>query len=88
MSAECLFTRLVRERKEEIKKILGSDSDIVEKVVMLRRFAREANRAIKNVFFRKRKQSRPAIKGRIMGHTIHVGESRDITLLSPLRHLA
>ncbi len=49
MSAECLFTRLVRERKEDIKKILGSESDIVEKVVMLRRFAREIARKYFNI---------------------------------------
>lgn len=40
MPQECLFTRLIRERKDEIRDILGSESDIVEKVVMLRRLAR------------------------------------------------
>lgn len=38
---EALFTRLMREKKDDIHKILGSDSDIVEKVVILRRMARE-----------------------------------------------
>ncbi len=49
MSAECLFTRLIREKKEDIKKILESDSDIVEKVVMLRRFARGIARKYFNI---------------------------------------
>ena len=49
MPAECLFTRLVREKKNDIKKILESDSDIVEKVVMLRRFAREIARKYFNI---------------------------------------
>lgn len=49
MSAECLFTRLVREKKDNIKKILGADSDIVEKVVMLRRLARDIARKYFNI---------------------------------------
>ncbi len=49
MSEECLFTRLIRERKENIKQILGSGSDIVEKVVMLRRLAREISKKYFNI---------------------------------------
>jgi hypothetical protein len=49
MSDECLFTSLIRERKDNIKQILGSDSDIVEKVVMLRRLAREIARKYFNI---------------------------------------
>ncbi len=41
MSEECLFTKLIRERKDKIKEIMESESDIVEKVVILRRLARE-----------------------------------------------
>ncbi len=33
MAEECLFTRLVRGRKDDLNKILESGSDIVEKVV-------------------------------------------------------
>jgi len=49
MKEESLFTRLVRERKEDIQKVLGSGSDIVEMVVMLRRLAREIARTYFNV---------------------------------------
>jgi len=49
MPGECLFTKLVRERKEDLKKILGADSDIVEKVVLLRRLAREIARQYFNI---------------------------------------
>ena len=41
MAEEYLFTRLVRERKDDLKQVLASGSDIVEKVVILRRLARE-----------------------------------------------
>ncbi len=41
MSAECLFTRLIREQKEKFKTVFEANSDIVEKVVTLRRMARQ-----------------------------------------------
>ncbi len=49
MSEECLFTKLIREKKDKIKTILESDSDIVEKVVMMRRLAREIARNYFNI---------------------------------------
>ncbi len=49
MPDEVLFTQLVRKHEKEIKDILSSDLDVVEKVVKLRMLARELARNYFNI---------------------------------------
>ncbi len=49
MPDEALFTQLVRKHEKEIKDILGSDINVVEKVVKLRMLARDLARQYFNI---------------------------------------